>query len=172
MLRAATPADFGFIRGLAQRPDYAPFITDEDEAALSAYLASPAARLLIWQGPEGTADGEAEGYALFCGLGTPSGVVELRRLALARPGQGRGAGFVAALVDHGFEVLGAGRLWLDASGENPRAMTLYERAGFRREGVLRRHWWRPDPGAEGGGRLVDQHLFGLMREEWATRRAA
>ena len=34
MLRPALPADFAFIRSLAQRADYAPFITDEDEGRL------------------------------------------------------------------------------------------------------------------------------------------
>ena len=48
-LRAATPADFAFIRSLAQRPEYAAYITDEDEAGLSRYLSDPAARLLVWE---------------------------------------------------------------------------------------------------------------------------
>ena len=47
--RAATPDDFAFIRGLAGHPEYAPFITDEDETALALYLADPSARLQIWQ---------------------------------------------------------------------------------------------------------------------------
>ena len=34
-LRAATPADFGFIRALVQRPTHAPYLTDEDEAGLA-----------------------------------------------------------------------------------------------------------------------------------------
>ena len=42
--RAATPDDFAFIRGLAGHPDYAPFITDEDETALAAYLTDPGLR--------------------------------------------------------------------------------------------------------------------------------
>ena len=62
-LRAATPADFDFIRRLAGDPANAPYITDEDEAALQAYLDNPDTALLIWQ-TEG-----AQGYALFCGLG-------------------------------------------------------------------------------------------------------
>lgn len=156
ILRPATPADFPFIHGLAQRPDYAPFITDEDDAALSAYLASPSASLLIWQDVEGPA-----GFALFCEIGEPSGRVELRRLALARAGKGEGAAFLRAMIDHAFTELGAARLWLDASSENPRAQKAYLKAGFTLEGRLRRHWHRPAL-----GRAVDLMLFGLLREEW------
>lgn len=158
MLRAATPADFGFIRGLAGRPENAPFITDEDEAALAGYLADPSARLLIWEADSGPA-----GYALFCAVGDPSGGVELRRLALDAPGGGQGQVFLRALLDHAFGPLGAARVWLDASGENPRAMRTYERAGFTLEGRLRQHWYRPAL-----GRVVDLMLYGMLRAEWES----
>lgn len=157
-LRPATPADFGFIRSLAQRPDYAPFITDEDDAALSAYLADPKARLLMAEDEAGPV-----GYALYCEVGDPSGRVELRRLALERAGKGEGAAFVRRLVDTAFDSLGAGKLWLDASGENLRAQKVYERAGFTLEGRLRDHWFRPVL-----GRNVDVMLYGMLRTEWAA----
>ncbi len=160
-LRAATAADFGFIRSLTSRPDYAPFITDEDEAGLAAYLADPTESLLIWESGDGTT-----GFALYCGIGQPSGAVELRRIALDQAGAGRGAAFFDALLDHAFRDLEAQRLWLDASGENTRAMKVYERAGCVREGIQRAHWWRPAL-----GRAVDLHLFGMLRSEWQALRA-
>lgn len=156
MLRPATGADFGFVRSLAGRPENAPFITDEDEAALAAYLEDPAARLLIWE-----MDGRPAGFALFCTVGDPSGGVELRRLALDTAGGGQGQRFLRTLLDHGFGTLGAARVWLDASGENPRAMRTYERAGFTLEGRLRQHWYRPAL-----GRAVDLILYGMLRAEW------
>lgn len=154
-LRRATPADFGFIRKVAQHADYAPFITDEDESALAAYLHDADCRLLIWQDAAGPA-----GFALYAGL-QAHGVVELRRLALARAGLGEGAAFLAALVDHGFVELAADRLWLDASGLNPRAQKTYLRAGFTLEGRLRAHWYRPAL-----GHAVDLLLYGMLRTEW------
>lgn len=154
-LRPATPADFPFIRATAGQPGHAPFITDEDETALAAYLTDPTCRLLIWE-----QDGPA-GYALFCEIGEPSGAVELRRLALAQTGGGRGRAFVQALIDHAFADLGAARLWLDASGENLRAQHLYQSLGFTLEGRLRAHWWRPML-----GRTVDMMLYGMLRNEW------
>ena len=158
MLRAATAADFPFIRGIAGRPENALFITDEDEAALATYLADPATRLLIWDHDDAPA-----GFALFCQVGEPSGAVELRRLALAKSGGGQGQVFVRALLDHGFGTLAARRLWLDASAENPRAMQTYARAGFTLEGRLRQHWYRPAL-----GRVVDLMLYGMLREEWES----
>jgi len=155
-LRPATAADFPFIHALASRPENAPFISDEPDAALAAYLADPDSRLLIWE-PEG----RPAGFALYCAIGEPSGAVELRRLALDAPGRGLGARFLRALVDHAFARLDAQRLWLDASSENPRAQKTYERAGFTLEGRLRQHWFRPAL-----GRNVDLLLYGMLRAEW------
>jgi RimJ/RimL family protein N-acetyltransferase len=157
-LRPACPDDFGYVRGLTQHPDFMPFISDDDEAALAAHLANPAHRLLIWQGDQGPA-----GFALFCEIGDPSGRIELRRLALAQTGGGAGAAFLAALMAYAFDNLGAARLWLDASGENPRAQAVYARAGFTLEGRLRQHWHRPSL-----GRSVDVMLYGILRDEWAA----
>ncbi len=154
MLRAATAADFGFVRALVSRPENAPFLTDEDDAALAGYLADPSARLTIW--------GEApRGFALFCDVGDPSGAIHLLRLALDVPGQGEGAVFLRALIDHAFGALRARRLWLDAAGGNLRAQRAYLREGFVLEGCLRQHEYRPSV-----GRVVDVHLYGMLRDEW------
>jgi RimJ/RimL family protein N-acetyltransferase len=155
MLRDATAADIPFIRSLTTRADYAPFIGDSDEVQLAAWIASPAAHVVIWQG-----DG-ATGFAVFRDLDTPGGIVELFRIALDRAGGGRGDAFFAALVDHAFRDLGARRVWLDASAENPRALKVYARAGFTEEGCLRAHWFRPTL-----GRAVDLILMGMQRAEW------
>lgn len=156
-LRPALAADYAFIRGLVQRPDYAQYLTDEDEAALAAYAAGPESRLLIVESGQGV----ALGFALFCEIGEPSGRVELRRLALDTVGGGQGVAFLRVLIDYGFATLGAQKLWLDASGENLRAQRVYEKVGFTLEGRLRRHWYRPSL-----GRAVDEMLYGMFREEW------
>lgn len=153
-LRPATAADFPFLHALAQRSDYAPFITDEDDSRLAGYLADPDAALVIWQA------GAVRGFGLYCGLAAPGANVELRRLALDQAGGGNGAAFLKALVDHAFEGLGARRLWLDASSENLRAQRAYQRAGFTLEGRLRAHWWRPAL-----GRPVDLMLYGMFADE-------
>jgi hypothetical protein len=109
MLRQATAADFAFIRSQACRAEYRPFITDEDEAGLQAYLDAPDCEILIWEPA-----GRPAGFAIFCEIGHPSGRVELMRLALAEAGQGAGH-------------------------ENLRAQKAYVRAGFTLEARLRSH---------------------------------
>lgn len=158
-LRPALSADFGFIRSVAGRAEFAPFITDEDEVALAGYLTSPAARLLIWQDDHGP-----RGFALYAVPQDSAGVVELRRLALDEPGRGEGAAFLTALIGYAFQDLAAQRLWLDASGENLRAQAAYLRAGFVLEGRLRQHWYRPAL-----GRVVDLLIYGMLRDAWHRR---
>lgn len=153
MLRAGTLDDIGFVRMLVRRPENAPYLTDEDEAALATYLTDPTARLLIW--------GEARGFAIFCDIGKPSRSVCLMRLALDAPGQGEGVAFLRALVDHGFYSLNARRLWLDCSGENLRAQKAYARAGFVLEGRLRQHEYVPRI-----DRVIDTLLYGMLRTDW------
>jgi RimJ/RimL family protein N-acetyltransferase len=155
-LRAATPGDLPFVRALAGLPENQPFISDEPEAALQVYLEAPDCELLIWE-----AGGTRAGFAILCEIGHPSGRVELMRLALAEPGKGAGRAFLAALLDRAFATHGASRVWLDCSAENPRAAAAYVRAGFREEGRLRNHWYRPAL-----GRTVDLILMGLLRAEW------
>lgn len=154
--RKATVADFSFIRSLAQRPDYALFITDEDAAGLQVYLDAPDCEILIWE-PEGS----AAGYAIFCEIGHASGRVELMRLALANAGRGEGQAFLRALLERAFVTHGARRVWLDCSAENLRAQKVYRRAGFVQEACLRSHDFVPAL-----GRTIDTLLFGILRTEW------
>lgn len=156
-LRPARSEDIPFIRGLTTRGDYAPFIGDSDEAQLQVWIDSPEARLVIWEAAD------TRGFAVFRSVGAEGGVVELVRIALDRAGGGMGERFFRALVDHAFRDLGAARLWLDASAENPRAVKVYGRLGFREEGRMRAHWYRPAL-----GRAVDLILMGLMRDEWES----
>ena len=160
-LRTATPPDFGFIRAMVQHPGYALYLTDENEAALDAYATLPDSRLLIWETPQTP----QAGFALFCGIGDASGTVELRRLALAKVGQGQGSAFLRALLDFGFGDLGAQRIWLDTSENNLRAQAVYAKAGFTVEGRLRLHDYCPPLGHN-----VDTFLYGMLRAEWQALR--
>lgn len=155
-LRPATHTDFPLVRSLAQRPDDAPFITDEDEAGLAAYLAAPDCQFLIWE-PKG----KPAGFAIFCEIGNPSGPVELMRLALVEAGRGLGGRFLRVLLDHAFGTPGAARVWLDCSAENLRGQKVYERAGFALEGRFRAHHRVPVT-----GRIIDILYYGMLRSEW------
>ena len=153
MLRPAGLGDLAYIRSLVQRPGNAPYLTDEDEAGLTAYLNDPSAHLLIW--------GDHRGFALFCEVGKTGDIVELRRLCLDQPGKGEGALFVQTLIDHAFQVYRAQRLWLDCSSENLRAQRVYLREGFTLEGRLRQHEFITVI-----NRTIDTLIYGMLRNQW------
>ena len=62
---------------------------------------------------------------------------------------------------HLFDDLGYHRVQMEIYGFNERAMRHAERAGFTREGVRRRAYWRNDE-------WVDGVLYGLLAEELAA----
>ena len=67
-----------------------------------------------------------------------------------------------ALVAHlAFALCGLERLGAYSNPDNARSTRALERLGFVREGTLRR-WHRH------GDRVLDVHVFGLLREEWAA----
>ena len=59
-----------------------------------------------------------------------------------------------------FDELGAHRLQMEIYGFNDRAMAHAERAGFVREGVRRKAYWRNE-------QWVDGVLYGLVAEDLA-----
>jgi RimJ/RimL family protein N-acetyltransferase len=160
-LRPATAADTATIRAIAQAPQHRLLITDEDDAALLAYINDPSARLFML---ETDTDANA-GFALFCELGDPAGVVELRRLALRKVGTGQGRAFVQLLTDYAFETLGANRVWLDTNFDNTRAQKVYTAVGYQLEGKLRAHGYCAPL-----GRALDQWIYGILRHEWQALR--
>ncbi len=52
-------------------------------------------------------------------------------------GRGIGSGLMRAMIDLGVNWLGLRRLQLDVLADNDRAIRLYERLGFEREGLMR-----------------------------------
>lgn len=88
------------------------------------------------------------------------------RVALFHPGErGRGLGTwaVETVRDFAFEALKLHRLELDVFSFNPRAEKTYEKAGFRREGVLR------DAVRDGSG-YADDILMAILEDEWRALR--
>lgn len=77
--------------------------------------------------------------------------------------RGLGSWAVALTRDYAFAELGLHRLELDVFSINPRAERVYERAGFRREGVLRDAVLLPD------GTYCDDVLMAILEEEWRAQ---
>jgi RimJ/RimL family protein N-acetyltransferase len=84
------------------------------------------------------------------------------RIALGPAGRGRGLGTEATrlIVGYGFERLGMHRISLEVYSFNPRARRVYEKAGFRPEGVLREAL-RYD------GQWIDATVMSILAHEWA-----
>ncbi|AJC53710.1 GNAT family protein [Streptomyces sp. 769] len=64
------------------------------------------------------------------------------------------------LLTHAFEDLGMGRVQLKTDHLNHRSQAAIARIGGRREGVLRRHYRRPD------GTWRDTVYFSILADEW------
>lgn len=86
-------------------------------------------------------------------------------IVLIKSARGRGAANAALklLLDRAFTEWGYERLYLKCLSANAPAIRLYERAGFRHEGTLRKHLMT----AEG---LMDVQLYGVLREEYLALR--
>jgi RimJ/RimL family protein N-acetyltransferase len=85
-------------------------------------------------------------------------------IAIGEPalwGQGLGTDAVNAITDYAFGQLRMERVWLDTDESNLRAQAAYAKAGFIREGVLRRAWFQD-------GRWTDDIRMALLRDEWAA----
>ena len=76
--------------------------------------------------------------------------------------EGRGHGYgteaVQLLLDFAFRDLNLHRVYVHVLGTNGRALRLYEKVGFVREGTLRE-------AAHIDGRYVDIELLGILRDE-------
>ncbi len=76
-------------------------------------------------------------------------------------GRGYGARAVRGLLGHAFEDLRLRRVSTIADEDNARVIRLFERCGFAREGLLRRHRLRH-------GQPTDMVVMGILDEEYAA----
>lgn len=73
--------------------------------------------------------------------------------------KGYGTEATSLLVGYAFETLNLNRLWLHVYENNPRAIRVYGKVGFKREGALRQDRYQE-------GRYWDTITMGILREEW------
>jgi RimJ/RimL family protein N-acetyltransferase len=105
-------------------------------------------------------DGERAGTMRFERVNRRSRIADLGGLAIHPDFRGNRVSDEAARMfqRHLVDDLGFHRLQLEVYGFNERAMRHAERAGFTREGVRRKAYWRD-------GDWVDGVLFGLVAED-------
>jgi len=73
-------------------------------------------------------------------------------------GKGLGKTITAAVLDYGFEQLNLHRIYLSVLSANERALCLYEKLGFKKEGVLRHDQFR-------NGQYLDVTIMGILEDE-------
>lgn len=85
--------------------------------------------------------------------------------SLASSWQGHGYAFeaVSAMLDHLFVERRLHRVSAESDARNTSSARLLERLGFTREGLRRQHTWIK-------GEWTDELLFGLLAEDWLSRR--
>jgi len=163
-LRRATLDDVPFLAALAADADVEPFLA-VSRASTPEAIAERVARsqreqdgfcVLVIE-----VDGEPAGTMTWELVNRRSRIAAVSGLAVDPAQQGRGVGFAAAraLQRHLFAERGFHRLQMEVYGFNERGLRHAERAGWVREGVRRRAYWRNET-------WVDGVLFGLVEDEF------
>jgi ribosomal protein S18 acetylase RimI-like enzyme len=158
-LRPATLADLGAVMAIERSPDYERYVARSEEEEHRAMLSSPSHAYRLGVGVSGA----VEAFAVVRGLGDPHLNLYLKRIAVARPGQGVGAAFLSLVLDEAFGPMGAERFHLDCFADNVRAQRAYAKLGFTRDGVLRKAYRQAD------GTRTDLVMMAILKSEWEAR---
>ena len=150
MLVQATPADHDLIEAMWLAPANANWVEPPEPGEVAAAIGAGFA--FLWVPKD-----EPVGFAVL--MTWVPRVMGISVIACTEPGQG--APFLRAILDHIFGTLNAHRIGLDVTADNTRALRLYERLGFIREGQVRECWLRP------AGDWTDCILLGLLAREWS-----
>ena len=77
----------------------------------------------------------------------------------AKRGRGAGTFAVREMLHHAFDNLNLHRIELECLAENETAAKLYEKCGFKKEGVKRRSVFK-------NGEYADMCMYAVLREEY------
>lgn len=109
-------------------------------------------------------DGRLIGTTSLMGVSTGSRAATFG-ISIADPamrGKGYGGEVVDLMLAWGFGELNLNRIGLGAASFNQAAIKLYERKGFRHEGIRRDAIFRE-------GRYWDEITMGILQREWAPK---
>jgi RimJ/RimL family protein N-acetyltransferase len=162
-IRRAEPGDLEFLLELMTHEEVEPFlavIRPRDREGMLAEIERSQAEAQEFGRFVIEVDGQPAGLMGFQVANRRSRIADLGSLAVHPSFRGRRVADEAAQLfqRHLLDELGYHRLQLEIYGFNERAMAHAERAGFVREGVRRKAYWRNDE-------WVDGVLFGLVRED-------
>jgi RimJ/RimL family protein N-acetyltransferase len=162
-VRRAIPEDVPFLAGVLAHEDVAPYLAAvraSSEEAIAAEVARSLAEPDAFGVMVFVVDGDRAGTATWERVNQRSRIASVGAFAIDPSYRGRGVGVEAAraLQLHLIQELGLHRLQIEIYGFNDRALRHAERAGWVREGVRRKAYWRD-------GEWVDGILFGLVEED-------
>jgi RimJ/RimL family protein N-acetyltransferase len=162
-IRRARPDDADFLVALVTHEDVEPFLAavrakgrDELLAEIERSEREPDSfGLFVVE-----VDGERAGTMRFSRANERSRIADLGGLAVHPDFRGAKVADAAAQLfqRHLFDDLGFHRVQMEIYGFNERAMAHAERAGFTREGLRRKAYWRNE-------QWVDGVLYGLVVED-------
>ncbi len=164
-LRHARDRDLPFLSRLAAEPSVEPYLVpgSGEPERLRALVEEEPLGLFVILLPAG----EPAGALALELVSHNSRICQLTRLMVDPGLRGRGVATDAvrlasrqAVVDHGFH-----RVQAEVYGDNVPSQSVFERAGFTREGTRRRAYWRRE-------QWLDGVLYGLLAEELVADRAA
>lgn len=78
--------------------------------------------------------------------------------------RGYGTEAMRLLVKFGFESLNLNRIWLDVFESNPRAIRVYEKVGFTKEGCKRQEVFKD-------GQYHDLYFMSILRSEYEAQKS-
>ena len=78
-------------------------------------------------------------------------------------GKGYGKQIVQLMLSYGFDSLNLNRIFLHVRHDHPRAVKLYENAGFKAEGVLREQYFMQ-------GKYVNVLVMSILRSDYDTNK--
>lgn len=93
-----------------------------------------------------------------------SQVIELGLLIGDKNYWGKGIGYEACLmlIDYAFSHWPIQKIWLAVYANNPAAIQLYQKLGFKIEGIQKKHVFSKNE-------LTDKILMAIFKEEWKTK---
>jgi len=132
--RQAAETDLDYIMDVEYITENAKYVIPYTRATHMSTLNTKGAVHLIIE----TIDGlEKVGFLMIAGLDNPAKEIEFTRIILAAKGKGYGHETLQMLISWAFDDLKFHRAWLDCKDHNARALHVYEKAGFQREGLIR-----------------------------------
>jgi len=161
MTRAITAADFDFIYGLYMHPDINPFLLYEmmDSTSFEPVYNDLLERNIIYIYEAGST--AAGMFKFIPQLHRNAHMAYLGGLAVhpSFAGKGHGISMMQEIIELG-KNWGLARIELSTAITNEKAIHLYEKIGFEKEGLLRKYTW-----LKSEGRFIDEVMMSYLYEQ-------